>query len=39
MNGNLGIGGCCSKDILIENNEIDNNNYAHFDAGLGSGWS
>lgn len=36
-NGNLGIGGCCVKDVLIENNEIDNNNYAQFDPAWEAG--
>lgn len=37
MNGNLGIGGCCAKDDLIENNEVDNNNYAHVDSSWEAG--
>ncbi len=32
MNGNLGIGGCCATDAVVEDNEIDNNNYARFDV-------
>jgi len=36
-NGNLGIGVCCAKDALIENNEIDHNNYARFDPGWEAG--
>ena len=37
MNGNLGIGGWGAKDALIDNNEIDNNNYAQFDPGWEAG--
>ncbi len=37
MNGNLGIGGCCSREALIENNEIDGNNYARFEPTWGAG--